>query len=133
MWRTIAGMVWLLVIGGSGLGGKSLAQQQPAFKLIHSFGGTGDGIAPSSGVVFDPKGNLYGMTSVGGSLGYGTVYELSPQKDGTWTETILHSFPILTPRRMVRSPRVEWRSIQQGTFTVLPLGAVPTNGGRFLS
>lgn len=70
-----------------------LAQGRPGFKLLHSFGGNGDGNAPSSGVVPDTKGNLYGMTSVGGTLGYGTVYELSPQKNGMWTETILHNFP----------------------------------------
>jgi uncharacterized repeat protein (TIGR03803 family) len=68
-------------------------QGQPQFKLLHSFGGPGDGDAPSSGVVFDSMGNLYGTTSVGGAYGYGAVYELSPQKDGMWAETILHSFP----------------------------------------
>ncbi|HTZ95944.1 MAG TPA: choice-of-anchor tandem repeat GloVer-containing protein [Terriglobales bacterium] len=68
-------------------------QGRPGFKLLHSFGGSGDGDAPSSGVVFDTKGNLYGTTGAGGAYGYGTVYELSPQNDGTWTETILHSFP----------------------------------------
>jgi len=69
------------------------AQRKPPFKLLHSFGGSGDGDAPSSGVVFDGDGNLYGTTSAGGALGYGTVYELSPEKDGTWTESILHNFP----------------------------------------
>jgi len=69
------------------------AQEQPQFKLLHSFGGSGDGISPSSRVVFDSNGNLYGTTQAGGALGYGTVYELSLQENGTWTETVLHSFP----------------------------------------
>jgi uncharacterized repeat protein (TIGR03803 family) len=75
------------------LSSSSSAQAQRPFKVLHNFGGTGDGIAPSSSVVFDSKGNLYGSTSVGGALGYDTVYQLSPQSNGTWTETILHNFP----------------------------------------
>jgi uncharacterized repeat protein (TIGR03803 family) len=67
-------------------------QGQPQFKLLHSFGSAGDGISPSSGVTFDNKGNLYGTTDAGGTYGYGIVYELSPQKNGTWAEAILHSF-----------------------------------------
>jgi len=89
---SVAGMALLMVVG-AGLAGKSPAQQQPAFQLIHAFGAPGDGISPSSGVVFDSNGNLYGTTGAGGAYGYGTVYELSPQKDGTWIETVLHSFP----------------------------------------
>jgi len=69
------------------------AQRKPQFKLLHSFGGSGDGISPSSGVIFDPAGNLFGTTTAGGALGYGTVYQLSPGKGGSWTENILHSFP----------------------------------------
>jgi len=57
-------------------------------------GGSGDGSWPSSTLVFDKTGNLYGTTRYGGSTsGYGTVFELSPSAGGgEWTETILHSF-----------------------------------------
>ena len=41
--------------------------------------------------MFDKAGNLYGMTSNGG-LHKGTVYELSPNSDGSWSEKILHKF-----------------------------------------
>jgi uncharacterized repeat protein (TIGR03803 family) len=47
---------------------------------------------PSSGVIFDKSGNLYGVTSNGGSNGVGTVYELSPTGSGSWTQKVLHSF-----------------------------------------
>jgi len=43
-------------------------------------------------VTVDPKGNVYGTTLYGVSTS-GTVYELSPQQDGSWKETILYSFP----------------------------------------
>jgi uncharacterized repeat protein (TIGR03803 family) len=35
---------------------------------------------------------LYGTTEDGGANGQGTVYELSPNSTGGWTESIIHSF-----------------------------------------
>ena len=60
--------------------------------VLHSFG-DGDGEGPLAGVIFDAAGNLYG-TTCGGSraFGYGTVFELTPNGDGSWTESVLHSF-----------------------------------------
>jgi uncharacterized repeat protein (TIGR03803 family) len=59
-----------------------------------------DGAFPTSGVIFDGIGNLYGVTNEGGAyasggcenLGCGTVFELTPGSNGTWTESVLHSF-----------------------------------------
>ena len=45
-----------------------------------------------SSLIFDRAGNLYGTTWAGGAYYAGTVYELSPAGNGTWTRTILHSF-----------------------------------------
>ncbi len=59
--------------------------------VLHVFGGTGDGYYPRQ-LVFDNAGNLYGATEEGGVYGQGTVFELSPLVDGTWTETLLHEF-----------------------------------------
>jgi uncharacterized repeat protein (TIGR03803 family) len=87
--------------GGTGCGGQGCGT---AFKLtpshegwakttIHEFTGTnGDGSAPSSGFILDQAGNLYGETSFGGLFNAGTVFELSPNSDGGWTETILYNF-----------------------------------------
>jgi uncharacterized repeat protein (TIGR03803 family) len=50
-----------------------------------------DGAGPQSNLTFDGAGNLYG-TTIGGGLGYGTVFELSPNGSGGWNETVLHSF-----------------------------------------
>lgn len=71
--------------------------------VLHNFGAPGDGMYPQAGVVMDKQGNLYGTTNVGGisggcntdgfgGYGCGTVYELSPSGNGTWTETILYAF-----------------------------------------
>ena len=50
-----------------------------------------DGALPSS-VIFDPAGNLYGTTESGGLYGLGTVFELTPDASGNWTEKVLYSF-----------------------------------------
>lgn len=53
----------------------------------------GDGEYPYAGLIFDQAGNLYGMTTEGGtSAGAGTVFELSPNGDGTWSERVLYNF-----------------------------------------
>ena len=59
--------------------------------VLHSFGG-GDGSNPYAGLIMDAIGNLYGTTSGGGIHSWGTVFELTPQEDGSWTEKVLHSF-----------------------------------------
>jgi uncharacterized repeat protein (TIGR03803 family) len=53
----------------------------------------GDGAFPQGGVIADASGALYGTTSVGGSQGNGTVFELTPSPSGDpWQETVLHEF-----------------------------------------
>jgi uncharacterized repeat protein (TIGR03803 family) len=64
-----------------------------AYSVLYYFGSQeNDGAYPLAGLVFDGKGNLYGTTQVGGANGSGTVFELTPTGDGTWTETILFGF-----------------------------------------
>src|SRR5271165_2696192 len=60
-------------------------------QVIYSFQGGTDGSSPSSGVIADAAGNLYGETGEGGSQSVGAVYELSPSENG-WTEKVLYSF-----------------------------------------
>jgi uncharacterized repeat protein (TIGR03803 family) len=52
-----------------------------------------DGSDPYAGLTWGPNGNLYGTTVQYGVHGYGVVFQLTPQTDGTWKETVLHSFP----------------------------------------
>jgi uncharacterized repeat protein (TIGR03803 family) len=59
--------------------------------VLHTFENDSvDGGVPYSTPVLDPAGNLYGTTVSGGSIGCGTVFELSASN--SWAETILHSF-----------------------------------------
>jgi uncharacterized repeat protein (TIGR03803 family) len=59
--------------------------------VLHSFSGT-DGAAPAARLIFDTSGNLYGTTVAGGAVDNGTVFELMPNQDGSWKESVLHSF-----------------------------------------
>jgi len=61
--------------------------------VLHSFGAyETDGINPTAGLIFDGSGNLYGTTSGGGANTFGTVFKLTTETGGSWTETVLHSF-----------------------------------------
>ncbi len=63
--------------------------------VLHSFAGGTDGAGPRGNLIFDSAGNLFGVTAAGGTangVGWGTVYKLSPEGGGAWTETVLHSF-----------------------------------------
>jgi uncharacterized repeat protein (TIGR03803 family) len=59
-----------------------------AVTVLHSFAGGTDGGFPSSGVVRDTAGNLYGITTQGGPADLGTVFKV----DTGGNETVLHSF-----------------------------------------
>jgi uncharacterized repeat protein (TIGR03803 family) len=68
----------------------ALGQQ---YKVLWSFAGLpNDGADPVSGLVSDGAGNLYGTTQYGGANDGGTVFELSPNTDGSWEETVLYNF-----------------------------------------
>jgi uncharacterized repeat protein (TIGR03803 family) len=62
-------------------------------KILHNFNADGiDGYYPYANVILDSNGNLYGTATNGGVGLQGIVFELSPNPDGTWQETILLSF-----------------------------------------
>jgi uncharacterized repeat protein (TIGR03803 family) len=56
--------------------------------VLYSFGDQPDGSNPSSALVRDYQGNLYGTTLAGGTLNRGTVFKLAP----SGREYILHNF-----------------------------------------
>jgi uncharacterized repeat protein (TIGR03803 family) len=59
--------------------------------VLHSLNGRDEGWLPLSGLVIDSAGNLYGAASMGGTHGWGTVFELS-QAAGIWSFAVIFSF-----------------------------------------
>ncbi len=59
-----AGVVYKLDVAGN-------------YSAMYTFTGGADGDLPSSGVILDPAGNLYGITSYGGKGGDGVVFKLA--------------------------------------------------------
>jgi uncharacterized repeat protein (TIGR03803 family) len=60
-------------------------------QILYSFQGGADGTDPSSGLIADSAGNLYGETGGGGSNFFGTVYKLT-RSGSNWTKTTLYNF-----------------------------------------
>jgi uncharacterized repeat protein (TIGR03803 family) len=75
---------------------------------LYAFTGGNDGAAPSTPLIFDNGGNLYGTATEGGigtcnglqvTGGCGSIFELSPPASGStsWVETTLHTFTGTNP------------------------------------
>jgi len=64
--------------------------------VLYNFTGTPDGSNPYGGLTLH-NGNLFGTTSAGGQYGFGSVYELTPNGSGGWSQTVLYSFCPLFP------------------------------------
>jgi uncharacterized repeat protein (TIGR03803 family) len=77
------------------------------FQLVPNFGGgwtenilhafnpnniPGDACNPSSALVSDAAGNLYGLTSSGGTYGEGAAFELTAISGGAWSYSVIYSF-----------------------------------------
>lgn len=97
-------------------------------KTLHRFLGKTDGGAPAGAIVMDASGNLYGTNLIGGikSLSCkgscGTVFELSPDGSGGWTETTIFTFANTNTSDGARP----WGLIQDATGN---LYGVAQNGG----
>jgi uncharacterized repeat protein (TIGR03803 family) len=68
------------------------ANGKTKFRTLYRFMGGIEGSGPQAGLVFDSAGNLYGTTTYGGAQESGTVFELTRQPHGKWTESVLYSF-----------------------------------------
>ena len=62
--------------------------------VLHRFPHGMASSAPDGGLIFDPSGNIYGVTDSTGLYGHATAFELSPPSGGgqTWTKKTLAIF-----------------------------------------
>jgi uncharacterized repeat protein (TIGR03803 family) len=99
-----AGNLYGTTTGGSEGGTNTVFELSPSggswtFSTLYSFTNWNEGLFPSSDLVIDGAGNLYGALQQGGSSkpnclgsdGCGTVFELSPSGGG-WQFSLLHTF-----------------------------------------
>jgi uncharacterized repeat protein (TIGR03803 family) len=84
LWFTMSGVLAVVLMLPAG----AMAAN---YKVLHQFKGR-DGANPGAGFIFDGAGNLYGTTSFGGAFRGGTVFELTPNSNGSWKESLLYSF-----------------------------------------
>lgn len=80
-----------LLVFTLGLGGISLASATQ-YQVIQNFDCNSGACGPSGPLTLDQNSNLYGTAYGGGSNAEGAVFELTRNPDGTWTQTVLHSF-----------------------------------------
>jgi hypothetical protein len=96
--KTIWTVVLSALIAGAMVTQATSAKAGSAENVLHRFTGGNDGGVPIGGLIFDSSGNLYGTTANSGLPGdscpgsCGTVFELSPDSNGKWTETVLYTF-----------------------------------------
>jgi hypothetical protein len=59
--------------------------------VLYTFTGQPDGSYPTSSVLFDASGNMYGLTFFGGAANIGALYKLA-KSGGGWNESVPYSF-----------------------------------------
>jgi uncharacterized repeat protein (TIGR03803 family) len=95
---TLAGGIWNDACeGGCGIVFKLSPSPDGHWKesILYKFSQAATGVNPSSRVVFDKAGNIYGTAGGGTGVcggGCGVVYKLAPQANGKWKYSVLHKF-----------------------------------------
>ncbi len=69
--------------------------------VLYNFKGSPDGSSPTSALVSDAAGNLYGTTVDGGTAGgHGVIFRLAPRRNGTWDGERSLSLPRPSGRKL---------------------------------
>jgi uncharacterized repeat protein (TIGR03803 family) len=66
----------------------ALPAQKQTLTVLHTFTGVPDGERPYGRLLLDPAGVLYGTTTIGGTIGYGSVFKV----DANGNESVFYSF-----------------------------------------
>jgi uncharacterized repeat protein (TIGR03803 family) len=66
----------------------TMTAQTQTLTVLHTFTGVPDGERPYGRLLLDPAGILYGTTTIGGTIGYGSVFKV----DASGNESVFHSF-----------------------------------------
>ncbi len=88
--RSVALLLTAFAVLTSRVAAQTASSRAVQHTTLHSFGGP-DGAGPLYGVIADKTGALYGTTVLGGDVGGGSIFKLTPKKAG-YNETVLYSF-----------------------------------------
>lgn len=69
----------------------TMTSHAQTYTVLNSFNRS-DGSYPSSTLIFDRAGNLYGTTEYGGAHGDGVVFQLKHTFSGGWIYSPVHQF-----------------------------------------
>src|SRR5579872_354976 len=67
-----AGMMLIIMLALA----STLPAQTQTLTVLHNFTNFPDGGRPTGRLLLDPAGNLYGTTTIGGNIGYGSVFKV---------------------------------------------------------
>jgi len=96
----VSGSLYGTTVGGGSFKGGTVFELSPGSgggwieTILYNFcqsQGCPDGVGPEAGLIADSAGNLYGTTVGGGAYDGGTVFELSPERGGNWSQSIIWS------------------------------------------
>lgn len=87
VWSTTFGVIYELTPTASGQWDEIIVHDFCPQSVVCT-----DGAVPEAGLTFDSNGNLFGTTAAGGFLSSGTVFELTPASDSSWTENVIYTF-----------------------------------------
>ncbi len=97
-------------------------------KLLYSFTGGADGSQPSSRLVMDSAGDIFGISTAAPKAQVsGTVFELV-DADGSYAERVLHSFPFYSPPGSISGGTPPPGSMLASPAASIPDGSGPTGG-----
>ncbi len=77
--------------GAHGYGAVFKVTTSGSESILYSLSGGNDGKNPAMGVTFDPAGNIYSATTLGGVHSAGTVFEIT-RSGGSWSLTRTYDF-----------------------------------------
>src|SRR5438132_1655370 len=96
LWRGLLLVCAAAMLTAAGPGAIPAASPDNPEQVLYSFcqqTGCSDGATPHAGLITDSAGNLYGTTYFGGNASdAGTVFQLTPNGSGGWTQTVLYAF-----------------------------------------
>jgi hypothetical protein len=100
-------------------------------KILYRFHGSSNN--PAAGIIFDRAGNIYGTTlGTRNDCNQGNVFELTPNSQGGWTETVLYSFDCANSGYNPQSDLVfDEQGDLFGTAQTSVFELIPKGGGKW--